>query len=57
MCPMCCLACVYLTCRGLPKKLRFLFKTCFSDKPQYLEEDADLIVIEDNADHFVTCKL
>ena len=51
------------------KKLTFLFKTCFSDKPllvykriiyfsrchrQYFKEDVDLIVTEDSADHFAT---
>ena len=54
----------------LPKKLKFLFKTCFSNKPftvyikesfifpgvtgNILEEDVDLIVTEDSADHFAS---
>ena len=53
----------------LPKKLKFLFKTCSSNKPftvykriiffpggtgNILEEDVDLIVTEDSADHFAS---
>ena len=49
----------------LPKNLKFLFKTCSSNKlftsfifpgvtGNILEEDVDLIVTEDSADHFTS---